>query len=123
MEKLNQVMLYVDDQTKAVEFWVDTMGFVVISEEELAEGFKAIEVAPNTSVETSLSIIEKEFMNQYSPEVNLGTPSLMFKEKDFDALYEKLKEKGLTGHEIIEMSGVRVFNFQDGQENYFAVSD
>lgn len=32
-------------------------------------------------------------MNQYSPEVNLGTPSLMFKEKDFDALYEKLKEK------------------------------
>ncbi|EHY92092.1 VOC family protein [Staphylococcus saprophyticus] len=123
MEKLTQVMLYVDDQTKAVEFWVDTMGFVVISEEELAEGFKAIEVAPNTSVETSLSIIEKEFMNQYSPEVNLGTPSLMFKEKDFDALYEKLKEKGLTGHEIIEMSGVRVFNFQDGQENYFAVSD
>lgn len=123
MEKLNQVMLYVDDQTKAVEFWVDTMGFVVISEEELAEGFKAIEVAPNTSVETSLSIIEKEFMNQYSPEVNLGTPSLMFKEKDFDALYEKLKEKGLTGHEIIEMSGVRVFNFQDGQGNYFAVSD
>lgn len=115
MEKLNQVMLYVDDQTKAVEFWVDTMAFVVISEEEMAEGFKAIEVAPNTSVETSLSIIEKEFMNQYSPEVNLGTPSLMFKEKDFDALYEKLKEKGLTGHEIIEMSGVRVFNFQDGQ--------
>ncbi len=38
MEKLTQVMLYVDDQTKAVEFWVDTMGFVVISEEELAEG-------------------------------------------------------------------------------------
>lgn len=38
MEKLNQVMLYVDDQTKAVEFWVDTMGFLVISEEELAEG-------------------------------------------------------------------------------------
>lgn len=99
------------------------MGFVVITEEEMAEGFKAIEVAPNTSVETSLSIIEKEFMNQYSPEVNLGTPSLMFKEKDFDALYEKLKEKGLTGHEIIEMSGVRVFNFQDGQGNYFAVSD
>lgn len=123
MEKLNQVMLYVDDQTKAVEFWVDTMGFVVISEEEMAEGFKAIEVAPNTSVETSLSIIEKEFMNQYSPEVNLGTPSLMFKEKDFDALYEKLKKKGLTGHEIIEMSGIRVFNFQDGQGNYFAVSD
>lgn len=123
MEKLNQVMLYVDDQAKSVEFWTDILGFVVVSEEEMAEGFKAVEVAPNESVETSISIIEKEFMEKYSPEVSVTTPSLMFKEKDLDALYEKLKEKGLTGHEIIEMSGTRVFNFQDGQDNYFAVSD
>lgn len=123
MEKLNQVMLYVDDQAKAVEFWKDTLEFVVVSEEEMAEGFKAIEVAPHNNVETSISIIEKEFMNKFSPEVNLGTPSLMFKEKNLDALYEKLKEKELTGHDIIEMSGVRVFNFHDGQGNYFAVSD
>ncbi|AID43335.1 VOC family protein [Staphylococcus xylosus] len=123
MEKLDQVMLYVDDQAKSVEFWTDILGFVVVSEEEMAEGFKAVEVAPNESVETSISIIEKEFMEKYSPEVSVTTPSLMFKEKDLDALYEKLKEKGLTGHEIIEMSGTRVFNFQDGQGNYFAVSD
>lgn len=123
MEKLNQVMLYVDDQAKSVEFWTDILGFVVVSEEEMAEGFKAIEVAPNNDVETSISIIEKEFMEKYSPEVSVTTPSLMFKEKDLDALYEKLKEKGLTGHDIIEMSGTRVFNFQDGQGNYFAVSD
>lgn len=123
MEKLNQVMLYVDDQAKSVEFWTDILGFVVVSEEEMAEGFKAIEVAPNNDVETSISIIEKAFMEKYSPEVSVTTPSLMFKEKDLDALYEKLKEKGLTGHDIIEMSGIRVFNFQDGQGNYFAVSD
>ncbi|MEB6291659.1 VOC family protein [Staphylococcus xylosus] len=123
MEKLDQVMLYVDDQAKSVEFWTDILGFVVVSEEEMAEGFKAVEVAPNESVETSISIIEKDFMEKYSPEVSVTTPSLMFKEKDLDALYEKLKEKGLTGHEIIEMSGTRVFNFQDGQGNYFAVSD
>ncbi|WP_436960404.1 VOC family protein [Staphylococcus xylosus] len=123
MEKLDQVMLYVDDQAKSVEFWTDILGFIVVSEEEMAEGFKAVEVAPNESVETSISIIEKEFMEKYSPEVSVTTPSLMFKEKDLDALYERLKEKGLTGHEIIEMSGTRVFNFQDGQGNYFAVSD
>ncbi|AID00857.1 VOC family protein [Staphylococcus xylosus] len=123
MEKLDQVMLYVDNQAKSVEFWTDILGFVVVSEEEMAEGFKAVEVAPNESVETSISIIEKDFMEKYSPEVSVTTPSLMFKEKDLDALYEKLKEKGLTGHEIIEMSGTRVFNFQDGQGNYFAVSD
>ncbi|HDC6377481.1 TPA: VOC family protein, partial [Staphylococcus aureus] len=53
----------------------------------------------------------------------LGTPSLMFKEKNFDALYSKLNDLGLTGHDIVEMNGQRVFNFQDGQGNYFAVSD
>ncbi|MBU0437325.1 VOC family protein [Staphylococcus succinus] len=123
MKKLDQVMIYVDDQAKAVKFWKDVLGFVVISEEEMADGFKAVEIAPTNQVETSLSIIEKEFMRKYSPEVNIGTPSLMFKEENFDELYEKLKEKGLTGHDIIEMSGARVFNFQDGQDNYFAVSD
>ncbi|PTI37072.1 VOC family protein [Staphylococcus casei] len=123
MEKLDQVMIYVDDQAKAVKFWKDVLGFVVVSEEEMADGFKAVEIAPTNQVETSLSIIEKAFMRKYSPEVNLGTPSLMFKEENFDELYEKLKAKGLTGHDIIEMSGTRVFNFQDGQDNYFAVSD
>ena len=38
----------------------------------------------------------------------------MFKEK-FDALYSKLNDLGLTGHDIVEMNGQRVFNFQDGQ--------
>ncbi|HCZ0797299.1 TPA: VOC family protein, partial [Staphylococcus aureus] len=51
------------------------------------------------------------------------TPSLMFKEKNFDALYSKLNDLGLTGHDIVEMNGQRAFNFQDGQGNYFAVSD
>ncbi len=31
--------------------------------------------------ETSLTIMAKEFIEKYSPEVNLGTPSLMFKRK------------------------------------------
>lgn len=123
MKKLSQVMIYVDGQEKAVDFWTEVLNFVIISEETMAEGFKALEVAPSKQVETSLSIIEKEFMEKYSPEVNLGTPSLMFKEEKFDELYEKLKEKDLTGHDVIDLSGTRIFNFHDGQGNYFAVSN
>lgn len=85
MVKLDQVMIYVDDQAKAVKFWKDVLGFVVVSEEEMADGFKAVEIAPTNQLETSLSIIEKAFvkafMRKYSPEVNLATPWLMFKEK------------------------------------------
>lgn len=81
MVKLDQVMIYVDDQAKAVKFWKDVLGFVVVSEEEMTDGFKAVEIAPTNQLETSLLIIEKAFMRKYSPEVNLATPSLMFKEK------------------------------------------
>ena len=122
MEKLNQVMLYVDDQSKAVDFWKNTMGFAVLSEEALAEGYKAVEIALIMKLK-HLSLLWKRIYKKYSPGVNLGTPSLMFKASNFDELYTKLKDMGLTGHDIIEMSGTRVFNFQDGQGNYFAVSE
>ncbi len=121
MEKLNQVMLYVDDVDKVKAFWTETLEFVVVSETPLAEDYVAVEVSPTKDAETSLTIMAKEFIEKYSPEVNLGTPSLMFKEKNFDALYSKLNDLGLTGHDIVEMNGQCVFNFQDGQGNYFAV--
>ena len=95
MEKLNQVMLYVDDVEKAKAFWTETLEFVVVSETPLAEDYVAVEVSPTKDAETSLTIMAKEFIEKYSPEVNLGTPSLMFKEKNFDALYSKLNDLGL----------------------------
>lgn len=92
MEKLNQVMLYVDDVEKAKAFWTETLEFVVVSETPLAEDYVAVEVSPTKDAETSLTIMAKEFIEKHSPEVNLGTPSLMFKEKNFDALYSKLND-------------------------------
>ncbi|MEB7784233.1 VOC family protein [Mammaliicoccus sciuri] len=123
MDKLSHVMLYVDNLDKAVNFWTDILEFIIIEESPLQDGFKSFSVAPNKNSATSISLIEKEFMKKYSPDVSLETPSLMFKENNFDALYAKLKRENLTGHDIIEMSGSRVFNFHDGQGNYFAVSD
>lgn len=114
MEKLNQVMLYVDDVEKAKAFWTETLEFVVVSETPLAEDYVAVEVSPTKDAETSLTIMAKEFIEKHSPEVNLGTPSLMFKEKNFDALYSKLNDLGLTGHDIVEMNGQRV---SDGNES------
>lgn len=123
MDKLNQVMIYVDDLESAVKFWTETLEFVIVQEMELPENYKAFEIAPNVNVETSLTLFDKAFIKKYSPEVTLGTPSLMFKASNFDALYEKLKALNLTGHDIMDMGGVRVFNFQDGQGNFFAVSE
>ncbi len=46
MEKLNQVMLYVDDVDKVKAFWTETLEFVVVSETPLAEDYVAVEVSP-----------------------------------------------------------------------------
>lgn len=46
IKKLAGVMLYVDNQEESVKFWRDSLGFTVVSEEELPEGYKAFEVAP-----------------------------------------------------------------------------
>ncbi|WP_411843062.1 VOC family protein [Salinicoccus sp. HZC-1] len=123
IKNLAGVMLYVDDQEQSVEFWRDDLGFVVVSEEELPEGFKGVEVAPKAQSETSITIFDKEFINKYSPEVGLDTPSLMFNTDDIESLYEKMKDKGITVGEMTEMGGGKVFNFSDREENYFAVME
>ncbi|WP_017547431.1 VOC family protein [Salinicoccus carnicancri] len=123
IKKLAGVMLYVDNQEEAVKFWRDGLGFTVVSEEELPEGYKAVEVAPDGKSETSITIFEKAFIRKYSPELGMGTPSLMFETEDAGALYEDMKSKGITVGEMTEMAGSKVFNFKDGEDNYFAVSE
>lgn len=58
-----------------------------------------------------------------NPEMNLGTPSLMFFSDNFDQLNRELKDKNVTVGDIVEIPGGRVFNFADGENNYFAVME
>lgn len=123
INNLDGVMLYVDDQEQSVKFWRDSLGFTVVSEEELPEGFKGIEVAPNTQSETTITIFDKAFIKKYSPELDMGTPSLLFNTDDIESLYKKMKDKGITVGEMTDMGGGKVFNFADEEENYFAVME
>jgi lactoylglutathione lyase len=55
------------------------------------------------------------------PELNLGTPSLMFLTENLDDLHKKLSQKNITVGEIVSIPSGRVFNFADSENNYFAV--
>ena len=123
IKKLAGVMLYVDSQEESVKFWKETLGFTVVSEEELPEGYKAVEVAPDSRSETTVTIFDKAFIKKYSPELHIGTPSLMFETDDAGALYEEMKARGVTVGEMTEMDGSKVFNFKGAEDNYFAVSE
>lgn len=122
ISKVGQIMLYVDNQDEAVEFWKEKVGFSVVSEEDNGQGMRWIEVAPK-SEETSIILHNKEFVAKMSPGLNLGTPSIMFFSENLDELHSDLSNKNVKVGEIVNMPSGRVFNFADYEENYFAVME
>jgi lactoylglutathione lyase len=120
---LGQVMLYVGNQDEAVKFWTEKVGFKVISDEDNGHGLRWIEIAPANESGTSIVLHNKELISKMQPELNLGTPSLMFFSKDLDQLYTDLSNKNVTVGEMVTMPSGRVFNFADSENNYFAVME
>ena len=123
IHKVGQIMLYVNNQDEAVNFWTEKLEFRVISEENNGQGMRWIEISPKDNVETSIILHNKELVSKMSPGLNLGTPSLMFFSKNLDKLHADLSNKNVTVGEIVNMPSGRVFNFADNEENYFAVME
>jgi lactoylglutathione lyase len=123
INKVGQIMLYVNNQDEAVKFWTEKVGFSVISDEDNGKGMRWIEITPTNEAETSIILHNKEFIAKMEPELNLGTPSLMFFSENLDELHNDLSSKNITVGEIVNMPSGRVFNFADNEENYFAVME
>ncbi|WP_404321572.1 VOC family protein [Cytobacillus firmus] len=123
IKQVGQIMLYVNNQDEAVNFWTEKAGFQILAEEDNGQGMRWIEVSPSKESETSIILHNKEWVAKMSPGLNLGTPSLMFFTEDLERLHSDFSNKGITVGEIAEMPSGRVFNFADGEENYFAVME
>ncbi|MFK4309218.1 lactoylglutathione lyase [Bacillus sp. RC242] len=123
IHKVGQIMLYVNNQDEAVNFWTEKVGFRVVAEEDNKQGMKWIEIAPTKGAETSIILHNKEVISKMSPELNLGTPSLMFFSENLDQLYTNLTNKNVTVGEMVTMPTGKVFNFADSEGNYFAVME
>lgn len=123
IKQVGQIMLYVNNQDEAVNFWTEKAGFHVLAEEDNGQGMRWIEVSPSKEAETSIILHNKEWVAKLSPGLSLGTPSLMFFTEDLERLYSDFSNKGITVGEIVDMPSGRVFNFADGEENYFAVME
>ncbi|RNF38887.1 VOC family protein [Planococcus salinus] len=123
ISKLGQVMVYVDDQDKAVKFWTQKVGFSVITNVGEDKGMRWIEIAPSKDPDTTIVLHDREVVSKMSPDLNLDTPSLMFYTNELEKLYADFKEKGVTVGELVNMPTGRVFNFADDEDNYFAVME
>ncbi|HDR3886712.1 glyoxalase [Bacillus mycoides] len=123
IHKVGQIMLYVNNQDEALNFWTEKVGFHVIAEEDNNQGMRWIEIAPTNDAETSIILHNKEVISKMSPELNLGTPSLMFFSENLEQLYTDLTNKNVTVGEMVTMPSGKVFNFADSEGNYFAVME
>lgn len=121
IQKIGQIMLYVNNQDEAVRFWTEKAGFSVISEEDNGQGMRWIEIAPTKEAATSIVLHNKELIAKMQPELNLNTPSMLFFSDNLDALYQDFKDKNITVGELVNMPTGRVFNFADHENNYFAI--
>lgn len=118
---IGQVMLYVENQEQAVQFWTKKAGFQLLAEHSNEHGMKWFELSPSTDAQITIVLHDKKIIAQMSPELHLGTPSLMFFTDDLSALYEQLKSMGVTVGDLVNMPNGQVFNFADEEKNYFAV--
>ncbi|WP_068791800.1 VOC family protein [Brevibacillus laterosporus] len=123
INKVGQIMIYVNNQDEALQFWTEKVGFSVVSEEDNGQGLRWIEIAPTNEAGTSIILHNKELIAKMQPELNLNTPSLMFFSEDLDKLYKDFSDKKITVGEIVSMHSGRVFNFADNEKNYFAVME
>jgi lactoylglutathione lyase len=123
INKVGQIMLYVNNQDETLKFWTEKVGFVVVSEQDNGQGMRWIEIAPTKEAETSIVLHNKELIANMQPQLNLGTPSMMFYSENLDQLYKDFTDKKITVGEIVSMPAGRVFNFADNEKNYFAVME
>jgi lactoylglutathione lyase len=122
IQRIGQVMLYVDNQDDIVSFWTKQVGFSVIAESEKDEDFRWIEIAPSKDAETSFVLHNKQVIAAMQPELNLGTPSILLFADNLEELYRDFIAKGVTVGDMVKMpTGEKVFNFADPENNYFAI--
>ncbi|MCM3175077.1 VOC family protein [Paenibacillus sp. MER 99-2] len=123
INQVGQIMLYVNNQEQALQFWTEKAGFHLIAEENISPEMKWYEIAATPDAETSLVLQDKQVVAKMSPGVNLGTPSLMFFTPNIDKLYQDFKDKEITVGELVDLPFGRIFNFADDEDNYFAVME
>lgn len=122
INKVGQIMLYVNDQDESLKFWTEKAGFNVVADEK-NEHMRWIEIAPTDEAQTSIVLHNNELISKMQPGLNLNTPSLLFFTEDLDSLYKEYVDNNITVGELVNMPSRRVFNFADNEGNYFAVME
>jgi catechol 2,3-dioxygenase-like lactoylglutathione lyase family enzyme len=119
ISKLGVVVIPITDQERAIEFYVDTLGFEKRVDVPMGGDYRWVEVAP-AGADTTLAIVQpppgKEAGNH---ETGIG-----FQTEDIDALHAELKAAGVDVDPEVSRMGDPVpplFWFRDPDNNTLMV--
>lgn len=123
VNKFGKVMIYVKDPRTVADFWIQKVDFIEIQENKNDAKTISVEVAPSDHCDASIVLFDREIVAKMSPELSLGTPSILLSSFDVEAMRATLIERGVTVGEVVTMQNQKTFNFCDNEDNYFAVAE
>jgi catechol 2,3-dioxygenase-like lactoylglutathione lyase family enzyme len=104
--KLSHVSLFVLDQDKAYDFYVDTLGFKVKTDAKMENGFRWLTVSPPDQPDLEIALLtplsggmgfDEETKNAFRVLLEKGALGAgVLNTPDCRATYEELKAKGVT---------------------------
>ncbi len=114
IENMTHVMLFVKDYDEALDFYMNKLGFVTVTDISPAPGWRFLTVAPKgQGTEIILHVpsasMQGEAEAKRETELIGKTPSLMFKVDDCKKTCDELRSKGVT---IIEEPGKAPYGIQ-----------
>lgn len=114
---IRTVSVPVDDQDRAVAFYVDVLGFTKLRDNPTPGGGRWIELAPGD--ESVVITLEPA-----APGVSRGAIGIRFTTGDADAAHAALRDAGVDTEEILRWPGVPpMFAFRDPDGNAFSVTE
>ncbi|GAA6821831.1 VOC family protein [Helicobacter pylori] len=122
LNRLDEVMIYVNNHDKVIDFWTTHLSFTVV-EDTTEMDMRVVKLAPSEDAQTLIVLQDKEKVDAMDMGVSTATPSLIFATTNFDSLRESLQENGVETGEVMTLPIGRVFNFADPEQNYFAVKE
>lgn len=121
--KFGKVMIYVKDPRAVADFWIDKIDFTEIKVDTHETGILSVELTCNNMSDASIVLFDRSIVEKMSPELNLGTPSILFSSYDVMDMRNRLINNGVSVGEVVEMGDSITFNFSDIEGNYFAVQE
>lgn len=114
---IRTVSVPVDDQDRALAFYVETLGFTTLRDHPTPGGGRWIELAPG---DDSVVIT----LEPAAPGISRGAIGVRFTTEDAEAAHGALRDAGVDTDEILRWPGVPpMFAFRDPDGNAFSITE